>query len=111
MAELIIAIIVIVILISWISPKIKKWYLHHHCPHCHSWFSVKLIQFNADTVVEGHDQNGLFAGLFKSLKFLGLFGGTSYTKDNPFLREFGKGRYLCSKCGRDFFIDEHRDRR
>lgn len=111
MAELIIAIIVIVILISWISPKIKKWYLHHHCPHCKSWFSVKLIQFDADTVVEGHDQNGLFGGLFKSLKFLGLFGGTSYTKDNPFLREFGKGRYLCSKCGRDFFIEEHRDRR
>lgn len=111
MAEIIITIIVFAILVTWISPKIKKWYLHHHCPHCKSWFTVKLVQFDADTVVEGHDQNGLFGGLFKSLKFLGLFGGTTFTRDQPFLRKFGKGRYVCSKCGRDFFIEEHRDRR
>ena len=111
MAETIIAIIVIAILIAWLRPKIKKWYLHNHCPHCHAWFKVKLVQFDADTVVAGHDQNGLFGGLFKTLKLFGLFGGATYTRDQPFLREFGKGRYLCSKCGRDFFIEEHRDRR
>ena len=111
MSGIIITIIVFVILIAWISPKTKKWYMHHHCPYCKSWFTIKLIQFDADIVVEGHDRNGLFGGLFKNLKFLGLFGGTTFTRDQPFLREFGKGQYVCSKCGRDFFIEEHRDRR
>ena len=109
--EIIISIVIIAILIAWLRPKIKKWYLHNHCPHCHSWFKTKLVQFDADTIVEGHDQNGLFGGLFKTLRLFGLFGGTTFTRDQPFLREFGKGKYLCSNCGRYYEIEEHRDRR
>lgn len=84
MIEMIITIIIAVVLIVSLRPKIKKWYLHNHCPYCHAWFSVKLVQFDVDTIVEGHDQNGLFGGLFKNLKFFGLFGGATHTRDQPF---------------------------
>lgn len=111
MFDIFISIILFVIIIAFLKPKISKWYLQHHCPYCHSWFTVKRTGFEADTIVEGHDQTGIFGGLFKTLKIFGLFTGLSHTSDQPFLREFGKGQYICSKCEKYFFIEEHRDRR
>lgn len=111
MLEFFISFILFVIIIAFLKPKIRRWYLHNHCPYCHSWFCLKEIRFNPDTVVTGHDQASFFGGAFKILKVLGLFGGSSFVKDNPFLREFGKFDYLCNKCGKTSIIDGHRDRR
>lgn len=103
-------IIAIVIFLS-LMPKVKNWIPHHHCKSCHAWFSLKFLSFDTDTVVAGHDQSGLFGDLLKTLKILGIFGGTSYIKDSPFLREFGTYHYLCKKCGKTLTITGHRDRR
>ena len=107
---ILITIIFIIVILS-LRPRINKWVSHHRCPYCHSWFCLKEVSFNPDTVVTGHDQSGLFGGLFKTLTIFGIFGGTSYVKDNPFLREFGEFDYLCNKCGKRSIVSGHRDRR
>ena len=107
---ILIAIILIIVILS-LRPKIKRWVSHHRCPYCHSWTTLKFRNFQEEYIVTGHDQQGLFSGLFKTLKLLGLFGGVNFCKDQPFLRFFGTGYYVCPKCNHEVMIEEHHDRR
>lgn len=103
--------IALIIIFLSLMPKIKKWVLHHRCPYCRSWTRLKFRNFEEEYIVTGHDQGGLFTGLFKSLRILGLFGGINFYKDHPFLRIFGTGYYVCPKCNHEVMLEEHRDKR
>ena len=109
--KMIITVLILIILCLSLMPKIKTFISHHHCPHCHSWGKLKFHRFDSEYVVTGHDQNGLFSGLFKSLRIFGLFGGINCSRDQPFLRLFGTAHYFCPKCHREVMIEEHRDKR
>lgn len=107
----IIPLIVFIIILLMLIPNLKKWISKRYCKYCNSWFTLKEINFECETTVVGHDQANIGGGIFKIFQIFGLFTGTSYTRDQPFLREFGKFDYLCNKCGKITIIHGHRDRR
>ncbi|MDR1895296.1 MAG: hypothetical protein LBR10_00715, partial [Prevotellaceae bacterium] len=105
MTSLIIWPIVIMVLISLI-PVIRNWIQTHHCPKCGAWFSLQFVRFDVTDKVTGRDKmrNGWHSGL------RGGWGST-HTSDQPFIREFGKARYVCTKCNLHLTIETHRDKR
>jgi ribosomal protein S27AE len=91
-------------------PVIMNWVRTHHCPKCGTWFMLEFVRFDVTDKVTGHDRlrnNGGYRPGWRG----GFGGGTSFTNDNPFIREFGKARYLCKKCGLHLTIETHRDKR
>jgi hypothetical protein len=91
-------------------PRIIKWVKHNHCPRCHSWFTLQFVRFDVDKTITGHDKQKNHSGYRPGWRG-GFTGGSSWTNDQPFIREFGKGRYLCTKCNLHLTIEESRDRR
>jgi ribosomal protein S27AE len=91
-------------------PAIRNWVKTHRCPKCGTWFMLDLVRFDVTDKVTGHDSGGKHGGYLPGLRG-GFGGGLSSTKDNPFIREFGKARYLCKKCGFHLTIETHRDKR
>jgi ribosomal protein S27AE len=91
-------------------PFILNWIKTVHCPKCGSWFTLEFVRFDVTDKVIGHDRTRHNGGYRTGWRG-GFGGGTSHTRDNPFIREWGKARYLCKKCGLHLTIETHRDRR
>jgi hypothetical protein len=97
--------IVICVALS-LLPALLNWIKTVHCPKCGSWFTLQYVRFDVTDKVTGRDKNRLgwrpgFRGGFS----------TGHTSDQPFIREFGKARYLCTKCNLHLTIETHRDKR
>jgi hypothetical protein len=108
----IIALVIFIVILIVLIPRIRNWYIHHHCPRCHSWFTLHLDHFDVEHTIDGHDKNGMNGGALPALRNGGFpLGLLTRSRDRPFLKEFGKGRYLCSKCGLHYTIEESRERR
>lgn len=91
-------------------PVILNWIKTVHCPQCGSWFCLEFVRFDVTDKTIGHDKTRYNSGYRPGWRG-GFGGGTSHTSDNPFIREWGKARYLCKKCGLHLTLETHRDRR
>jgi hypothetical protein len=89
---------------------IRNWVRTRHCPKCGTWFMLEFVHFDVTDKVTGHDSRQGHGGYMPGWKG-GIDGGLSNTRDNPFIREFGKARYLCKKCGFHLTIETHQDKR
>jgi predicted RNA-binding Zn-ribbon protein involved in translation (DUF1610 family) len=89
---------------------IANWVRTHHCPKCGAWFTLDFVRFDVTDKVTGHDSNQGHGGYTPGREG-GYGGGMLKTRDNPFIREFGKARYLCKKCGFHLTIETHQDKR
>ena len=100
---------IIVGIISLI-PIIINWAKTNHCPKCGSWFTLQFVRFDVTDKVIGHDRRGNRGG-YRSGWRGGFFGNSTTSRDQPFIREWGKARYLCTKCNLHLTIETHRDKR
>jgi DNA-directed RNA polymerase subunit RPC12/RpoP len=97
---------VILAVVLALLPAIKNWVQTVHCPKCGSWFTLKFVRFDVTDKVTGRDKDrmGWHSGIRGGFR-------TNHTSEQPFIREFGKARYLCAKCNLYLTIETHRDKR
>jgi DNA-directed RNA polymerase subunit RPC12/RpoP len=107
---ILIALIAAVILGIFLVPRIARWARTVHCPKCGKWFCLKFHSFVVtDSTMAQRTVRTLGGSIFE---FLGLsFLGRMYTREDPYIREWGEARYICRACGRHISIrDTKRDR-
>lgn len=104
-----VGLIILVPLALWAIPTILNWGKTVHCPKCGAWFTLTFVRFDVTdkTIARNKWRN---SGGYRSGWKGGFFNGSSYTHDDPYIREWGKARYLCKKCGLHLTIETHRDR-
>jgi hypothetical protein len=105
----IIALGIFVPLAIWAIPAILNWVKTVHCPKCGSWFTLEFVRFDVTDKTIAHNRRRDGGGYRPGWRG-GFGGGSSYTRDDPYIREWGKARYLCKKCGLHLTIETHRDR-
>ena len=95
----IIILIILVFLGIFLIPRIINWTHTVHCPKCGKWFCLEYHSFVVTDKAVGHHRTRYGGG-----RLGGIFWGRGYTKDVPFIREWGEARYICRACGRHVSI-------
>ena len=100
----IIILIIVLIIGIFLIPHIINWTLHNRCPKCGKWFTLDYHSFEVTDKVVGRNRTRFGGGRRSGLLRGGFFGGTGYTREDPFIREWGEARYICRACGRKVAI-------
>jgi len=83
----------LVVLGIFLTPHIISWAHTVHCPKCGKWFCLEYHSFVVTDKTVGHHKTRTGGG--NAFRLFGLaFLHRSYTRDDPFIREWGEARYL-----------------
>ena len=99
----IVTVVVVVVIGLFLAPHIINWVHTVHCPKCGKWFCLEYQSFVVTDKTIGHNKTRTGGG--SAFKFMGIsLFHRSYTRDAPFIREWGELRYICRACGRKVAI-------
>jgi hypothetical protein len=112
--EILAALGIIIILVIAL-PSFFRYRKTVRCPKCRSWFKLDYLGFEVSDKVVGNSSStfgggGGAGGLLGRIAAF-VFGHASRTNADPFIREWGTARFVCTKCGCRIEIDTRRDRK
>ena len=95
--------VILALLVIFLAPRVINWLHTARCYKCGKWFCLEYHSFVVTDKVVGHHRSNSGWGRRAGWKG-GIIWGFGRTKDDPFIREWGEARYICSACGRHISI-------